>query len=176
MAIDTLIFRDDGKPSFIENPKIHSVGYCRHCKVWHEKLALENGTKFCAFCYTTHHSRACRAGFHEKCTDVSVDPIHEFLTEECNKHQKFDLSFCKECNCFHSKKGWEICLDRNRPAKSWNIARKDIWKLRWDVSTSDEAGSSIKRERSLFNPSEMQKIIPYEYPYSSGRFVHHCNV
>ncbi|MFI5419753.1 MAG: hypothetical protein ACHQ1H_02175, partial [Nitrososphaerales archaeon] len=157
MAIDTLIFRDDGKPSFLEDPKFYSVGYCRHCQSWHEKLALETGTKFCAFCYTTHHSRACRAGFGERCTEASLDPIHKFLNEECNKHQKFDLSFCKECNCFHSKEAWELCLDRNRPTMRWSEGRKTIWKLRWDVYTSDKSASSVKRERSLFDVAELSR-------------------
>src|SRR5579864_5785971 len=168
MAIDTLIFRDDGKTSFLEDPHSYPISYCRHCRTWHEKLALESGTRFCAFCYTTHHSRACRAGFGEKCIDSALDPIHKFLTDECNKHQKFDLSFCKECNCFHSREGWKLCLEANRPTAKWSEARKTLWKLRWDVCTSESAGSLIK-ERSLFDIAELARIIPYEYPFSNGR-------
>jgi len=36
--------------------------------------------------------------------------------------------------------------------------------------------SSLKRERSLFNVSELSMIVPYEYPFTNGKFVHHCNV
>jgi len=176
MAIDTLVFRDDGKVSYLRNPGLSGVKYCRHCKVWHERLSLETGTRFCAFCYTTHHSKACRAGLNEKCADPSVDPIHDFLSEECEKNQKFDLSFCKECNCFHSKQGWKLCLEANRPKLSWNAGRQLVWRTRWDVCTADGNASSMKRERSLFNVSELSMIVPYEYPFSSGKFVHHCNV
>ena len=175
LAIDTLVFRDDGKSSYVVNPYISGVKYCRHCRSWHEKLSLENGTKFCVFCLTTHHSRACRAGLGQSCPDPSIDPIHDFLGEECSKNQKFDLSFCKECNCFHSKQGWTLCLEANRPKQSWNQNRQTIWKMRWDVCMADGL-SSLKRERSLFNVSELSMIVPYEYPFTNGKFVHHCNV
>jgi hypothetical protein len=175
MAIDTLVFKDDGKVSYVQNPRISGIKYCRHCRVWHEKLALETGVKFCAFCYTTHHSRACRAGLGQRCQDLSIDPIHEFLSDECSKNQKFDLSFCKECNCFHSMQGWKICLEANRPKSSWTQAAQTVWKMRWDVCMAG-TNSSIKRERSLFNVSELSMIVPYEYPFTNGKFVHHCNV
>ncbi len=161
--------------SYALNPRISTVKYCRHCHTWHEKLSLGNGTKFCAFCYTTHHSRACRAGLDQKCQDASIDPIHDFLSDECSKNQKFDLSFCKECNCFHSKQGWKLCLEANPPKPIWNQSRQTIWKLRWDVCLAEE-DSAMKRERSLFNVSELSMIVPYEFPYSNGKFVHHCNV
>jgi hypothetical protein len=175
LAIDTLVFRDDGKSSYVVNPHISGAKYCRHCRAWHERLSLENGTKFCAFCYTTHHSRACRAGLGQSCPDPSIDPIHDFLGDECSKNQKFDLSFCKECNCFHSKQGWTLCLEANHPKQSWNQNRQTIWKMRWDVCMADGL-SSLKRERSLFNVSELSMIVPYEYPFTNGKFVHHCNV
>ena len=176
MAIDTIIFRDDGKQSFHENPNLDGIEYCKHCRTWHEKLSLESGTKFCAFCYTTHHSRACRAGFGDRCPDPKLDPIHNFLTEECSKNQKFDLSFCKECNCFHSKEAWKMCLEANPPRPGWNEKRKMIWKLRWEVSISDQSGPGLRRERSLFDLAELLRIVPYEYPFSNGKFVHRCNL
>ena len=177
MATDTLVFRDDGRKSYTENPKIYGIKYCKHCRCWHEKLQLETGTKFCAFCYTTHHSKACQAGFGQKCRDPKADPIHEFLGEECSKNQKFDLSFCKPCNCFHSKEAWQLCLENNPPKPQWDSKRKMIWKLRWDVCNQfSVTDSSLRKERSLFNLDELQRITPHEYPYTNGKFVHHCNV
>jgi len=175
LAIDTLVFKDDGKTSYTRNPRISGVKYCRHCRVWHDRLSLETGLRFCSFCYTTHHSRACRAGLGQKCPDPSIDPIHNFLTDECSRNQKFDLSFCSECNCFHSKQGWTICLEANPPKSTWTQSRQTIWKLRWDACTTDGT-STLRRERSLFDTSERSMITPYEYPFSNGKFVHHCKV
>jgi hypothetical protein len=175
LAIDTLVFKDDGKASYTQNPRISGIKYCRHCRVWHDRLSLETGLRFCAFCYTTHHSRACRAGLGQKCPDPSIDPIHYFLSDECARNQKFDLSFCSECNCFHSKQGWTVCLEANRPKTTWIQSRQTIWKLRWDACTTD-SGSTLRRERSLFNTSERSMITPYEYPFTNGKFVHHCKV
>jgi hypothetical protein len=126
--------------------------------------------------YTTHHSRACSAGFGEKCPDPEIDPINNFLTNECAKHQRFDLSFCMECNCFHSKDGWKLCLRNNPPRMGWDERRQMIWKLRWDVCTSDRSSSGMSRERSLFNLQELARITPYEYPFSNAKFVRHRNV
>jgi len=174
MATDTLIFRDDGKSSFTTDPGQDGIMYCKHCGSWHSNPKLDSGTKFCAFCYTTHHSRSCGAGLGEKCPDPSIDPIHSFLEKQCEKHQKFDLSFCVECNCFHSKQAFRICLEKNRPKRSWGKERTLIWKLRWRLCSSSEV--MIKKERSLFNITELMRFVPYEYPFANGRFVHHCNV
>jgi hypothetical protein len=175
LAIDTLVFKDDGKASYTQNPRILGVKYCRHCKAWHDRLSLETGLRFCAFCYTTHHSKACRSGLGQKCPDPSIDPIHDFLSDECARNQKFDLAFCSECNCFHSKQGWSICLEANRPKPTWTQSRQTIWKLRWEACTL-EGNSTLRRERSLFDMSERSMITPYEYPFSNGKFVHHCNL
>jgi hypothetical protein len=170
---DLLIFRDDGKTSYSSNPRILGVKYCKHCRAWHEKLALEGGPKFCAFCYTTHHSKACRSGFGDKCSDPELDPIHEFLVDECSRHQKFDLSFCKDCNCFHSKRGWKICLRANPPKDGWDDKRKLIWRMRWEICTSDIEDSIMSKERSLFDLGELTRITPHVFPFSNGKFVHH---
>lgn len=176
MAIDTLVFRDDGKKSYSSDPAIQGVAYCRYCKMWHEDLTLESGPRFCAFCYTTHHSRACRAGYGEDCPDPSIDPIHHFLTQECSKHQIFDLSFCRECNCFHSSEAWRACLQNHRPRQGWTNKKKLIWKMRWETCVSERSGALMNRERSLFNMTELLRIVPHEYPYSNGKFIHHCHV
>lgn len=175
MAIDTLVFREEGSPSFSTDPGQNGVRYCDHCKAWHARLQLEVGTEFCAFCSTTHHSRACGAGLGERCPNPSIDPIHAFLTRECHDHQKFDLNFCRECNCFHSNQGWKICLERNPINPSWSHERKLIWEMRWRATRS-KASRKIKSERSLFNMAQLIKAIPYEYPFSNAKFVHHCNV
>ncbi|MHB2035430.1 MAG: hypothetical protein ACYCPW_01630 [Nitrososphaerales archaeon] len=177
MAIDTIAFRDDGKSSFAADPDQSGIAFCKRCRSWHAKLQLDSGLEFCAFCNTTHHSRACRAGLQESCPDKSIDPIHNFLTRECLKHQEFDLSFCRECNCFHSKQGWRVCLESNRPKRGWSQKRKLVWEMRWQVCGSNKGDSSvIKTERSLFNLTDLMRIVPYEYPFSNGKFVHHCNV
>ena len=173
MAVDTLAFRDDGTPSFEEDPRLAGVRYCNHCASWHRRLILDTGVEFCAFCNTTHHSRACRAGLGEKCPDPKLDPIHAFMTRECRKHQEFDLSFCAECNCFHSKQGWKNCLRNNRPKSTWSNKRKLLWKKRWDLCRrSDDNGMTMKIERNLFNLSALIRSVPYEYPLSNARFVH----
>jgi hypothetical protein len=175
LAIDTLVFRDDGNSSYREDPSLSGIMYCKHCRSWHAKLKLETGLEFCAFCSTTHHSRACGAGLGQKCSDPTIDPIHRFMTEECLKNQEFDLSFCRECNCFHSKLGWKVCLEKNRPGARWSQRRKTVWELRWRACRSSEKENALRRERSLFNMEELVRIVPYEYPYSNAKFVHHCN-
>ena len=177
LATDTLVFRDDGKSSFPNDPGQIGVVYCEHCDSWHSRLRLETGLEFCAFCSTTHHSRACRAALGEKCPNPKIDTIHKFLTKECLKHQEFDLSFCKECNCFHSKQGWKLCLQKNRPKPAWSQKKKLVWQMRWRVCGSrEEENAVMKSERSLFNLADLIRTVPYEYPYSNARFVHHCNV
>jgi hypothetical protein len=175
LAIDTLTFRDDGKESFPNDPRQNGVRYCKHCKAWHAKLQLDMGTKFCAFCFTTHHSRACASGLGEKCKNPAIDPIHGFLTRECHEHQRFDLSFCRECNCFHSKQGWKICLRNNRPERGWSEERRIIWQIRCRASNSLDK-RTIRRERSLFNMAQLIRAVPHEYPFSNGRFIHQCNL
>jgi hypothetical protein len=174
LAIDKLVFRDDGVPTFTEDPGFAGIEYCPYCGAWHEALTLVGVTVFCAFCKTTHHSRSCRAGLGERCSDPRADPIHAFLSRECLKHQKFDLSFCRGCNCFHSKEGWKICLEHNRPKANWRKSQKMIWKLRWKICTSAGENSTLRKERSLFNLDDLVRIVPYEYPFSTGRFQHHC--
>ncbi|MGI0092046.1 MAG: hypothetical protein ACREBS_10080 [Nitrososphaerales archaeon] len=176
MAIDTLLFRDDGQSSFVQDPMQNNIRYCGHCKSWHAKLQLDSGIEFCAFCNTTHHSRACRAGLGEACPDPSIDHIHSFLVKECSKHQKLDLNFCKECNCSHSKQGWNICLENNKPQRNWSQKKKSIWKTRRQACAINEESSVLRSERSLFNLTDLVRTVPFEYPFSNGRFVHHCNV
>jgi hypothetical protein len=175
LAVDTLVFRDDGKTSFVEDPGQMGVKYCKHCRSWHQKLQLETGVEFCAFCNTTHHSRACRAGLGERCPDPKLDPIHEFMTRECLKHQKADLTFCSECNCFHSKQGWKICLENNRPKPTWSERKKLAWQTRWQMCRGSwDESMTMKSNRSLFDLSGLIRTVPYEYPFSNGKFVHHC--
>ena len=177
MAVDTLLFRDDGKSSFEEDPMQINVKYCRHCKSWHEKLQLDSGIAFCAFCNTTHHWRACKAGLAEICPDPTIDPIHKFLENECLKHQRLNLNFCREYNCFHSKQGWVVCLENNKPQRNWSEKKRSIWETRWQVCAAHKNHSSVlKSERSLFNLTDLVRTAPYEYPFSNGRFVHHCIV
>ncbi len=173
MATETLLFKDDGKPSFETDPGQKGVVLCRHCGRWHERLQLEIGKEFCAFCLTTHHSRACGAGLGEKCAQPHADPIYEFITKECQSHQRFDLSFCRECNCFHSKKAWKICLQKNRPKPSWSKERKHTWKLRWSVCGTTK---SMKKDWSIFDSRQMSRLTPLEYPMSNGRFVRNSKV
>lgn len=176
MARDILIFRDDGKLSFTTDPGQDGIRYCEYCGSWHASLKLESGTEFCGFCYTTHHSRACGAGLREKCAGATIDPIHDFLSKECSKHQKFELNFCGECNCFHSKKAWRICLEKNRPKRAWSKDRKLVWEFRWQLCGSGDAERMVTKERSLFNMTELIRFVPYECPFSNGKFIHHCNV
>lgn len=171
MVSDVLLFKDNGRPSFEKDPGQKGVVLCRHCGAWHERLQLEIGKEFCAFCMTTHHSRACSAGLGEDCIRPNADPIHKFITKECLNHQMFDLSFCHECNCFHSKEAWKLCLEKNKPSLSWSPERKRIWKLRWNVSTA----KSLKRDRSLFDSRELSRLTPLEFPHSTGRFVRNSN-
>lgn len=173
MATDALVFKDDGKPSFEADPGQRGVVKCAHCGAWHERLRLEIGKEFCAFCLTTHHSRACGAGLGEECSHPNSDPIHSFIEKECLKHQRFDLSYCRECNCFHSKEAWKLCLQKNRPKQSWSSERKRVWKLRWQVSG---VRNSLQKDRSLFDTREMSRLTPLEYPLSSGKFVRNCSV
>lgn len=173
MATDSLLFKDDGKPSFKADPCQKGVVFCAHCGTWHERLQFDNRKEFCAFCLTTHHSRACGAGLGEKCIQPEADPIHEFITRECQNHQRFDLSFCRECNCFHSKEAWKVCLLKNKLEPSWSAERKQIWKLRWSVC---DTGKSLQTDRSLFDSRELSRLTPLEYPLSSGRFVRNCKV
>ena len=173
MATDALIFKDDGKPSFEADPGYRGVVKCTHCGAWHERLKLDIGKEFCAFCLTSHHSRACGAGLGEKCTQPHADPIHAFVEKECLSHQRFDLSFCHACNCFHSKEGWKICLEKNKPKRSWSSERKQIWKLRWRVCAMI---NSLKKDRSIFDVRELSRLMPLEYPLSAGKFVHNCVV
>jgi hypothetical protein len=171
------VFRDDGRESFLEDPRRNGVRHCKHCNAWHAKLQLEMGTEFCAFCFTTHHSRACASGLGEKCKNPRIDPIHGFLIRECHLHQRFDLSFCRECNCFHSKQGWKICLENNIPKRGWSNERRVIWEIRWSASSHSLDTRTIKsEERSLFNISQLIRAVPYEYPFSNGKFIHHCKV
>ncbi|MDG6996743.1 MAG: hypothetical protein JRN52_12545 [Nitrososphaerota archaeon] len=171
MSMDSLVFQEDGRASYLEDPKRHGILYCRHCKAWHFRPRLETGTEFCAFCSTTHHSRACGAGLREKCSTVR-DPIHEFLSAECERQRKLDLSFCVECNCYHSKRGWKICLERNRPKSSWSQRRKLFWRIRWNACSGAQ-DSEFRTERSLFNKTELERILPYEYPLAKSKFEHH---
>ena len=175
-VVDSLVFKDEGKPSFIQNPVQDGVKFCAFCNAWHKARSLDNGTEFCAFCNTTHHSEACRVGLRDKCPDPIVDPIHQFLEEECSRHQKFDLGFCPECNCFHSKPAWLVCLTNNKPLLSWSPTRRMLWNLRWEACNSRQEMPSIKLQRSIFNAEELVRIVPHKYPYSNAKFVHHCNV
>jgi hypothetical protein len=168
------VFRDDGVPTFTDDPRFSGIEFCSYCRAWHETLSLVGGALFCSFCKTTHHSRACRAGLGQRCSDPRADPIHVFLSRECLKHQKFDLSFCRGCNCFHSKEGWKVCLEHNRPKPNWHKGRRMIWKLRWKTCTASGERSILCKERSLFNLDDLDRIIPYEYPFSTGKFQHHC--
>ncbi len=178
MTIDSIVFREEGNPSFKQNPSQNGVSYCEFCKAWHTKLKLEAGIEFCAFCNTTHHSRACRAGLRERCNDPSVDPIHNFLSQECKRQQRFDLNFCGDCNCFHSKHGWKICLENHKPKSNWSKERKLIWKMRWQSSRSSETERKVimKRERNLFDQTEAMRLVPYEYPLSSAKFIRQSNL
>ena len=172
MAVDSIVFRDDGDSSYEQDPHMSGVSYCRRCMSWHSKLKLESGTEFCAFCNTSHHSRACKAGLGERCSDPSVDPIHKYLSAECKRQQRFDLSFCAECNCFHSIQGWKICLQNNKPKSNWSKERRLIWRLRWKVSRSSETARKVmKKERSVFDQTESARLVPYEYPLSRAKFV-----
>lgn len=176
MVVDSIVFRDEGKASFQNDPHQKGVIYCSYCRSWHVKFKLAMGTEFCAFCSTTHHSQACRAGLGEKCPDTNVDPIHNFLTRECRRKQKFDLNFCSECNCFHSNQGWRICLENNKPKSGWSEKRKLIWKMRWQLTRTGEMESkSLKRERSLFNMTESMRLVPRDYPFASSKFVCRSN-
>ena len=58
----------------------------------------------------------------------------------------------------------------------WSQKRKIVWEMRWQVCRSSERNGTMKSERSLFNLTELIRIVPYEYPFSNAKFVHHCNV
>ena len=172
-VIDSLVFKDDGRPSFLENPIQEGVGLCNFCNAWHNSRASKNGIEYCAFCDTSHHSSACKAGLHDECPDPVADLIHGFLDEECSRQQKFDLSFCRGCNCFHSKPAWSVCLTNNMPQKNWSPTKRMLWTLRWEASNTNQ---KLKQERSLFNKEDLIRIVPNKYPFGNTKFIHHCEV
>jgi hypothetical protein len=69
-----------------------------------------------------------------------------------------------------------MCLLNNKPSPNWTPTRRLIWNLRCEIFISGEEVSTLKKERSLFDKGTLVQVVPYEYPYSSARFVRHCSV
>ena len=63
---------------------------------------------------------------------------------------------------------WPLC-EMERSAK--NLVETSVGRLHFG-----DKSNAVKRERSLYDVSELLRIVPYEYPFSNGRFVHHCTV